>query len=81
MSNQALVRENFGNDMPNSPAEWHKLAALALHGQPFGFTHEDVSMIRRVATDVLSVDRTKGRSNRLNALADRIATLLPSELR
>lgn len=69
----------------------HALAALALHGQSFGFTHEDVTLLR----DVLSgphdtaIEEDEGhswevscgedhdaRTRRLD-LAARIAALLP----
>jgi hypothetical protein len=46
------------------------LAALALHGQPFGFTREDVDLLRWVAEHT---DHATGR------LADRIEALLPPE--
>lgn len=62
----------------------HLLAALALHDQPFGFTWEDVDLLRQIAADdkpsydlrvadggVIEAEK------RLNALADRIASLLP----
>jgi hypothetical protein len=59
----------------------HAMAALALHGQPFGFTHEDVAQIREAADYV----RDREDNDRdpllgeLYALADRIAALLPPE--
>jgi hypothetical protein len=51
-----------------SPAARHALAALALHGQPFGFTWQDVDLLRD-AVDYLDP--------RIRTLADRIAALLP----
>lgn len=59
----------------------HGLAALALHGQPFGFTWEDVDALRwaagfAVGTSV-TTDYTREKSARLSYLADRIAALLP----
>lgn len=53
--------------------ERHALAALCLHGQPFGFTQEDVELLRRSAENELS----GGTAERLSGLADRIAALLP----
>lgn len=46
----------------------HALAALCLHGQPFGFTWEDVRVLRE-----------QFHVNLLQDLADRIAALLPPE--
>ena len=43
----------------------HQLAAIALHGQPFGFAWDDVDRLR--ATN----------DSALGSLADRIAALLP----
>lgn len=58
----------------------HALAALALHGQPFGFTWEDVDVLRRVSH---AYDLAIGRgvfdeiTARHSSVADRIASLLP----
>jgi hypothetical protein len=49
----------------------HMLAALALNGQPFGFTWNDVYLLRD------TVDRTGDWAHALLNLADRIAALLP----
>ena len=50
------------------------LAALALHGQPFGFTRADVAAIRRA----IGYDPTTGDlSLALESLADRVEALLP----
>jgi hypothetical protein len=54
-----------------SPEEGHALAALALHGQPFGFTWQDVDVLRYEATQGCT------RAAILNMLAYRIAALLP----
>lgn len=51
--------------------ELHALAALALHGQPFGFTWNDVDII-----DIAAACDYEG-SAKLCALRDRIAALLP----
>lgn len=58
----------------------HALAALALHGQPFGFTWEDVDELRSGAE--LDEDNASGHlagpfTSPLRAIADRIAALLP----
>lgn len=71
----------------------HALAALALHGQPFGFTREDVKMLR-IAADAYEEDSFYFRElieddeelpdedpwpARYRAFADRIESLLPPE--
>lgn len=56
----------------------HALAALFLHGQPFGFTREDVELLREEAGH--EIDAGNGREyRRLESLADRIEALLPPE--
>lgn len=66
-------------------AERHAVAALALYGQPFGFTHEDVAELRE-AVAYYGEHRTGPESDlidasqaRLSRLADRLAALLPPE--
>jgi hypothetical protein len=65
----------------------HALAALALHGQPFGFTWDDVRTIwaceewdRQRAESGRPYDWNDEGRRRLRALADRIAALLPPEV-
>lgn len=53
----------------------HKVAALCLHGQPFGFTREDVNLLNAVLTRGPDL----GEPERIAALAARIAALLPPE--
>jgi hypothetical protein len=81
LTNRSLVRERFGDDMPNFPKEWHEFAALALHGQPFGFTHEDLKLLDYAALVMVhSDDYTEGdtdSASELRALSARIAALLP----
>lgn len=57
------------------PEERHGIAALALYDQPFGFTREDVAMLRDV------VDACQGLTYELTLpdLITRIAALLPPE--
>lgn len=57
------------------PPARHALAALAMHGQPFGITTEDVRALRRAADDV--AERTPDDAARLRDLAARFASLLP----
>ena len=63
----------------------HARAALALHGQPFGFTREDVELLRKIGpfVDRQIIDRDAGAYEWLGALmplADRIEALLPPAL-
>jgi len=53
----------------------HALAALCLHGQPFGFTWEDVDLLQEAAIKGRSV--TDGPDPDFWGLADRIEALLP----
>lgn len=73
----------------DDPKMRHALAALALHGQPFGFTAKDVKNLRETAEESDEGDAsndfylggyqvTVGSEWLLN-LADRIAALLPPE--
>jgi hypothetical protein len=60
----------------------YAVAALALYGQPFGFTREDASRIRGAAE--FAVEMSGGRANagavaKLHNIADRIEALLPAE--
>ena len=64
----------------NSPEQRHSLAALCLFEQPFGFTHADVAIVRKL----FSAIREKGiawieDANAFRDLANRIAALLPPE--
>jgi len=66
----------------NSAAH-HPLAALALHEQPFGFTRDDVKLLRGPAYSALLEVARDGEESALAedalALASRIAALLPPE--
>jgi hypothetical protein len=68
----------------------HALAALALHGQPFGFTWDDVDRLRRRAADAEAAHDNPESPMRgewavyeemlaFAGLADRIAALLPPQ--
>lgn len=74
------------------PKQSHKLAALALHGQPFGFTREDVKDEGQAYHDAVVAARHAGdrgdeeERQRLKEMArrhlhraDRIEALLPPE--
>lgn len=66
----------------------HAVAAVLLHGQPFGFTREDVRMLRECAkqqrdieldSEAIAYAGSLEYGAELDALADRIAALLPPE--
>lgn len=57
----------------NTPEDRHHVAALALHGQPFGFTWDDVDLLRMFSDG----DPMEHIRRECNDLADRIAALLP----
>lgn len=73
-------------------SDYHGTAALALYGQPFGFTREDVTDMRIIAESVgrayvpptspeaeLANDVFAGIGKRLSSIAARIEALLPPE--
>ena len=59
----------------------HSLAALCLHAQPFGFTWEDVKMLRECADNARNNTNFDGieEADHTDAVADRISVLLPPE--
>lgn len=57
----------------------HAIAALCLYGQPFGFTREDVELLRELANDEESPLWPGRYGDEFNNLADRIEALLPPE--
>ena len=59
----------------------HGVAALCLHGQPFGFTREDVELVRGLRGRPSEYDSSPIEDDdpALDALADRIEALLPPE--
>jgi len=76
-------------DMDDAP-DFHGAAALALYGQPFGFTQEDVKDERNAERDCMELARQAqdrgdelerykyvGRARRHKEPADRIEALLP----
>ena len=56
----------------------HAAAALALYGQPFGFTREDVALLRGERFGGFNEDRVE-LWEAMDNLAARIAALLPPE--
>jgi hypothetical protein len=74
--NPRRMHSEFG-DEPDP--EWeHALAALALHGQPFGFTHDMADALRRaIGRRVEWMQPIDDDTLLLQAIADRIAALLP----
>ncbi len=60
-----------------SREHFHKLAALALHGQPFGFTREDVWWIRAI-NENWAID-FDGLHKWAASMQSRIEALLPPE--
>ena len=64
------------------PEIFHAIAALCLRGQPFGFTRDDVALIRELRAPLMSLkesDRGSSLARGLASLADRIEALLPPE--
>lgn len=53
----------------------HAVAALALYGQPFGFTRRDADAVRIASISA----ETPAHYEELHSLADRIEALLPPE--
>lgn len=82
-SSLGLLRLGWNGDALRPVENSHPLAALALYGQPFGFTREDVDLIRHVEevndSDMYSLSVEK--LAQYSSLADRIEALLPPEQR
>jgi len=73
------VRLACGEPIPmnsNDTYSPHQIAALALHGQPFGFTREHVTLL-----DYLAHDCSGPMSRQVDALIEIIEALLPPEAR
>lgn len=82
MSKPALTAEEWArkpNTMDFHPLfDQHKIAAVALYGQPFGFTRRDVEILRRCETILLDwEERDDEAEKHVQELADRIEALLP----
>lgn len=57
----------------------HAVAALALYGQPFGFTHADVKFLSEEAWGFLDEGAINHRRRVMLDIANRIYALLPPE--
>jgi len=57
--------------------DFHALAALALYGQPFGFTEGDVNLLRLAAQMEEECFGDERGARHFTSIADRIAALLP----
>lgn len=79
----------YSNSLAVRPERRHALAALALHGQPFGFSREDVARLRAIQFDstwgaftedsALEFPTLDEASQWADTLAARIEALLPPE--
>ena len=66
----------------SAPHDYHSLAAPLLDGQRFGFTREDVALLKEVseaANSVFPLELDESESARLTSIAARIEALLPPE--
>lgn len=81
------VAESHDGDEPLYFPTKHGIAAMNLHGQPFGFTHEDVATLRTawgmcgaaIVGDMSVVVDSEANMMLLRTLADRISALLPPQ--
>ena len=73
-----LPRRDLLIDLPEEPAARHATAAVALHGQPFGFTWEDVATLQESRCFYAS-GGSLDLIDRMESLEARIAALLPPE--
>lgn len=70
-----LVHQHGQVDTEATVAYRHRMAALALHGQPFGFTREDVRLLSGLGTALTNYHGIVA----VESLMGRIAALLPPE--
>lgn len=89
----ALTPEEWAKQRPFlyvTAEKRHEVAAVCLHGQPFGFTREDVAFLRTMAREFslqhaiincscLICKRNRAWGPEATALAARIEALLPPE--
>lgn len=79
---EGWARSELLIDPEDDPKHRHQYAALALHGQPFGFTREDVENVRDTVSAIWSSvpsDAAAPWGRAMESLADRIEALLPPE--
>lgn len=88
LPNGVICIDSSGGEYAGVDLDAHKLAALALYKQPFGFTREDVDALRSIQFDGIwgpgSFFEKRGEDLPeagawADSLADRIAALLPPE--
>jgi hypothetical protein len=82
MRDLAAGRRPWGFQRRLTPVQkLHAVAAMALYGQPFGFTHDDLRLLRTdpQAHAPAGWIGISDRAHRLENLAQRIAALLPPE--
>lgn len=78
------VGPGYGESAESRDSRMHALAALLLHEQPFGFTREDVGLLRKYADlvaergEAIGIDLS-ATIKHTNDLADRIEALLPPD--
>ena len=76
-----MIAWNGDCSLPASPSARHALAALCLHGQTYGFTREDVALLRGLGLyaepRALDIVFGEAAATRIASLADRIEALLP----
>jgi hypothetical protein len=68
------ISGSFDGTVADTPEQRHALAALCLHEQPYGFSHDDVDVLRHAAD---GLEHHGIPWPQLYAIADRIAALLP----
>ncbi len=73
--------QDEGGGLPLYYPTKHGIAAANLHGQPFGFTHEDVELLTGGDIDTHYAADHKVIDEHLRSLAQRISALLPPEAR
>ncbi len=57
----------------------HRTAALCLYEQPFGFTREDVDLLRTVVREASHREVGSDEKDAMHDIADRIEALLPPQ--
>lgn len=68
--------EQRANEFDTPEPNYHAIAAICLKDQPFGFTQEDVELLRFLADEAARY-RNDDEGDEGHDLADKIAALLP----